>query len=37
MKQHGPGSYLAAIKDVAKKTGLSERTVRDAYDSNSRK
>jgi hypothetical protein len=28
----GPGSYLSAIKTVAGKTGLSEKTIRNAYD-----
>jgi len=32
MKEHGPGSYDAAIKQVAAKKRLTERTVRDAYD-----
>jgi hypothetical protein len=32
MDRYGPGSYDAAIKTVASETGLSEQTVRDAYD-----
>jgi hypothetical protein len=32
MNKIGPGSYLAAIKQVAEETGWGEQTVRDAYD-----
>jgi hypothetical protein len=32
MEKLGPGSYLAAIKQVAGETGLSEQTIRHAYD-----
>jgi hypothetical protein len=30
--KHGPGSYEAAIKQIADETGLGVQTVRDAYD-----
>ena len=32
MERLGPGSYLAAIKQVSDETGLSEQTIRHAYD-----
>jgi hypothetical protein len=32
IEMYGPGSYDAAIKIVASASGLSEQTVRDAYD-----
>jgi hypothetical protein len=32
IKELGPGTYDASIKDVAKTTGQSERVVRNAYD-----
>jgi hypothetical protein len=32
IKELGPGTYDAAIKDVAERTGHSERVVRNAYD-----
>src|SRR5262245_14493712 len=32
IKELGPGSYDASIKDVAKETNHSERVVRNAYD-----
>jgi len=32
IKELGPGSYDASIKDVAKRTNHSERVVRNAYD-----
>jgi hypothetical protein len=36
MEKFGPGSYLAAIKQVAGESGLSEQTIRDAYDQGKR-
>lgn len=32
IKELGPGTYEASIKDVAERTGHSERVVRNAYD-----
>ena len=32
IKELGPGTYDASIKDVAERAGLSERLVRNAYD-----
>jgi hypothetical protein len=32
MAKLGPGSYLAAIKQVADEAGLSEQSIRHAYD-----
>ena len=32
IKELGPGTYDSSIKDVAERTGLSERLVRNAYD-----
>jgi hypothetical protein len=32
IKELGPGTYDSSIKDVAKRAGLSERLVRNAYD-----
>jgi hypothetical protein len=32
LKEHGPGTYEAAVKEVAKDMGLSEGAVRKAYD-----
>jgi hypothetical protein len=36
MEEFGRGSYLAAIKQVAGESGLSEQTIRDAYDQGKR-
>jgi hypothetical protein len=35
--KHGPGSYEAAIKQIADETGLGVQTVRDAYDPRGKK